>query len=78
MKYKVKVVVPWRDATALFRDGKCIVHSSSEKGIFLVESNYKDRIDTCDLLKQTGLTKHGGFPSTIYNGINGFVVEPIE
>lgn len=78
MKYKVKVVIPNIYARHLFKDGRRYVNPGSEKGIFIVESDYKNRIEAQDLLKQTGLTKEMGFPVTITDKCSDCTVEPLE
>lgn len=78
MAYKLKVTgrgfaLQWMEKP----DGTTF-HSSAEEWTFVVDSNYKDRIDSDSLLKQTGYKWKKGVakPATIMNA-NGWKVEAI-
>ena len=79
MAYKVKVTAGRSADTQWLTkpDGSPVRRSNGETLIYVVDSNYKDRVFSDDLLKQTGLRWNGaGRPMTIMNA-NGWTVEPI-
>lgn len=78
MAYKLKVTGRGFALQWMEKPDGTTVRSSAEEWVFVVDSNYKDRIDSESLLKQTGYKGRIGIgrPSTIMNA-NGWKVELI-
>ncbi len=76
MTYKLKVTGRGFALQWMEKPDGTTVRSSAEEWVFVVDSNYKDRIDSESLLKQTGYKGRKGIgrPATIMNA-NGWKVE---
>lgn len=81
MAYKLKITCTSPQTNLQFAkrpDGKLVSTSSSDRPMWIVESNYKDSISFTDFLKQTGIiwSPSIAHPSDIRN-CNGWKVETL-